>query len=946
MALDRYEDVDVSDIDDLTMSVNGALDYDMAGFSMEPAELIPAQQEYLRIHRKEKKQFESRNPRKKGGIGLHREEPKQGHVVCPHCYGKGYELRTYNEMNGPQRDTCRKCYGKGQIDPTKNRNRSRRRYESKYSKLAALPMFEQMAALQKVSTKRLDEAWVMADKIVKEEDGHKNGTYSSLLVRNRSKDELLDWCERAGVPCNTEDKLHCTLIYSKKPVPSLQSVDGKRVHIEAETIGWKVLGGSDEDPTQCLVLIINSPDIIALNKKMTEMGAVSDYPEYIQHVTVNSDWKGTIPEAVPNFDIGFNKIEVTPLEDDYYNKEEEEEVEENNFSMGKLVVREDSVPSSDPVYKLKKLMSEPMLANDIGKQMEAYFVIPDPSMIHEFRKVRGNDGDKADLRPTLKDFMKSQLHPDILAQMTGNPIPESMSAGGTGAGGIAVGAVSQIGATLKRTGPSTTNSYGIPKKAKKKKKKPKRKTVERKTIAQAIISESGLTPRELQKRDNFNIFLNKVRTKSPFMVDSIPPETVILDPKIADELKTPADFDKFKSGNAVYFQDIKGEYEYPAAILIKTHEFGGTAGKTTGVANRGEIAEGILGVATFLRIAARPGKKIRPAQVVALLRKLPKTATGGKIFRNVTGDDRVTDKITLEVRLGRNTYQDLIDVDKLLADKLTNSYIMSATQFVNDYTAQYAKFFETNGRADVVNIVSDGVSESTDRKTDVYMDFVDANGKRQLKHFDISLKVGTVKQFGQLGMGTFKTPIENRFAKTIELFSHFGVDQNSLHLSPESFNIENDDDNIEMVRRMYREAAKVLDSKLTNNQSEAEYKQLQIIADAINYFGNSNDPKVKLLQLDQGRYYLLDFKRMRQKLDEINLGVMYQESGKDRLPMIHFYDRDKHTELEGKGAGWKLLTLRLKYEISTSYFRHLIEKEPLMKKLISVKSVMDIDRKV
>ena len=76
-------------------------------------------------------------------------------------------------------------------------------------------------------------------------------------------------------------------------------------------------------------------------------------------------------------------------------------------------VKEGAVPDNRKIRILNKIMSKPLLANDIGAQMEAFFAIPDPLMVNEFRKQRSMGGDNVDLRPVVKGFINGVLHPDV-----------------------------------------------------------------------------------------------------------------------------------------------------------------------------------------------------------------------------------------------------------------------------------------------------------------------------------------------------------------------------------------------------------------------------------------------------------------------------------------------------------------------------------------------------
>ena len=538
---------------------------------------------------------------------------------------------------------------------------------------------------------------------------------------------------------------------------------------------------------------------------------------------------------------------------------------------------ESAVPDISKIRKLRQIMAEPLTGDDLRGQMEAYIAIPDPAMIREFRMQRAAAGDDCDLRGIVQAYIQ-RLHPKDQDQ-----------------------------------------------------------------LSESKITETSLRPSELKKRNNFQVFVDKVRSGKPFPLVPSGDQEVIIDPKVANTLKTIDDFAQYKTGSAYTLPLKTPGKAVNLGHLLKTQEFGGTAAKTEGVANRGELAEGVLGAATFARIIKRPGTPITYDEVLKIIKSLPKTDTGGTIERKAKGKGKgaVTDIVRLTVRLGPNTYKDLIDVERLTADKLMNSYIKSTVQFVNDYTKLYANYFEFNGRPDEIEIVSDGVSENTDKKTDVFMVYQDEDGNRILKHFDISLKAGTVKQFGQVGTGRSTTDLEQRFDNMMKLFTQFGLNPSDFKYSAKTFAKKDEETNVKFLRHIYKQAAKQFKALLAGDDNETEYSFLTTLSDAVTYFGTSNDPNVKLLQLDKGRYYLLDFRKMRRKLDEVDLDIIYREAGPDKLPMIHFIDRNLYKEKAGVGAQWKLLTLRLKSD--HGYVRQILEKEPLLKQLISVRAVGDIE---
>lgn len=82
-------------------------------------------------------------------------------------------------------------------------------------------------------------------------------------------------------------------------------------------------------------------------------------------------------------------------------------------------VLRDSVPDNSKIRILNKLLSKPFPASDIKGQMNAFFAIPDPEMISDFRHIRATSGDNACLRPILRHYVK-KMHPMLIKQINLN----------------------------------------------------------------------------------------------------------------------------------------------------------------------------------------------------------------------------------------------------------------------------------------------------------------------------------------------------------------------------------------------------------------------------------------------------------------------------------------------------------------------------------------------
>ena len=119
----------------------------------------------------------------------------------------------------------------------------------------------------------------------------------------------------------------------------------------------------------------------------------------------NRDYERSLRDSV------FNKFDKLPLIEQLKIIEQSEILE--NLSKRSEGPSSDALPDNSIPYLLNKLLSEPMEAGDLRKQMEAFWALPIPQMLSDFRAVRGKSGDKADLRSILRNYARSQLHPEV-----------------------------------------------------------------------------------------------------------------------------------------------------------------------------------------------------------------------------------------------------------------------------------------------------------------------------------------------------------------------------------------------------------------------------------------------------------------------------------------------------------------------------------------------------
>ena len=343
-------------------------------------------------------------------------------------------------------------------------------------------------------------------------------------------------------------------------------------------------------------------------------------------------------------------------------------------------------------------------------------------------------------------------------------------------------------------------------------------------------------------------------------------------------------------------------------------------GGKAGVANRGEISEGVLGAAIVAKFAKRTEDGIGEITVEDVGNVLSALGKTGKdeYTTNIAGRDGANkDTLVFVLRLKTAPYKDLMDPAKrsMIADLFS-----SAVKYANSSMSQrYATFFYHNHKDDMIKVISDGISDESGRKTDVYVEVESPIGSQaRTTKLDVSLKAGPVKQFGQVG-GT-------GFDKLVELFTRFGVDISEFE---ESYNKEQN--KVEALTMIYTGAAELLTQHMSGDKREEQF--IKEVINGINYFGTLNNPNVKLVQFDKGDYSVIDFNRLHKFVKKINL-VADIVTDKEGKPQIQVKDQT---------SGERFLTIRAKIENKVDkagtpykYFRNIIEKESLLGKLAKV----------
>lgn len=436
-----------------------------------------------------------------------------------------------------------------------------------------------------------------------------------------------------------------------------------------------------------------------------------------------------------------------------------------------------------------------------------------------------------------------------------------------------------------------------------------------KTFRQFFV-EKKLGASELKTPERIQAFADKLKNKQPFTLAGGTGE-IYLDPSLYNDFvgkTSPEELPK-------KLRDIDGNI-IPWSRLEKTAEFGSRAAPGK-VANKGEVAEGILGCGIYARLIKRSNEEVTNNDIFSVVEQLK---SSGQLSTKVQDtNSEISDTIIFELKLKPDAMEGFLGLSDA---KSLISITGGVLKYVNTTMKRYTDYFKGNNRPDEVRVVADGVSGETDTKVDVYVVHTDVQTgkKRTLRNLDLSVKVGSTKQVGQVGGGAAKLSFEERFDIVKNMFSGFGVDISSIR---DQF-IRNKDI-VKGYGLAYKTAASLLKGELSGNNEENELKFLKQLINTINYYGNLNNKRVKLVQFTDkkgGDFYLLNFNlldRLYEK-DKIDLDVTYKKDSKGK-PKITFFNKvDKKP----------FLSIRT-YMASSGYIRNYIEKEKGLVNLISVK---------
>jgi hypothetical protein len=397
--------------------------------------------------------------------------------------------------------------------------------------------------------------------------------------------------------------------------------------------------------------------------------------------------------------------------------------------------------------------------------------------------------------------------------------------------------------------------------------------------------------------------------------------------ELADYIK--AVLEKHASGAPV--TPVKGSSGFPIGYRIKgsvTVQM--KPQKGAGVRNKGDVAEGILGAAVAASFLSGD-QEISAAEAEALLEELatqPDTndserQTSKAITKRVERDDGTVDEITLDIRLGKVNFDDLMDPRK--RGELVSLFKSSAAYANSGEVLAASQAIAVDNNSSKITVLSDGVGDQKGTKVDVRI-FMDG---KEIPIGKISLKAGSTKQLGQIGKTWDAMAGDRGMFKVM-----FGV-QPDPSLEEEWVKVSTDPDlrnteNIKAVAyKVYADATEKIKSYLAGDNTEQELEFFETLARGVRYQAVLEEQGVRLIQLSKGTFKVLDFDKLEEMLTNIDLDVRLQkESSKGAIsPKIIIFD---------KTSGGSLVSMRVKVEGGGKTIRHYIEKEDGLVELINV----------
>lgn len=346
--------------------------------------------------------------------------------------------------------------------------------------------------------------------------------------------------------------------------------------------------------------------------------------------------------------------------------------------------------------------------------------------------------------------------------------------------------------------------------------------------------------------------------------------------------------------------------------------------------NKGDLAEPLLSAAVVAKLIKRGKNSVEDITFDDLKATLNKAVGAGAETYKVTDlNSKIADTIEFKVAI-RGPAMEFLRSENFWP-KMSN-IAQSAVHYANSgQIDKYADYFYKNGKADLIKVDSDGLSDQKGRKTDIDAFVRGEDGKmRPLKGLAISLKAGS-DTIGQVGGGALKN--DGVVVAAQKLFGPLGVEIQR----PEG----EIDDKTDFWVDAYEQAHRQLKEILAGQDAKTEAGVVAKIGEYTSQAATSGNPNVRLISLKStGKSSVHTFSRLANRLraQDIDLdSKLVMGKGKDGYPRPGIFIYDKNS---GEVA------LKIRYSVANAgstkeKIWNPVEMGPLVQRLTTVKYKKD-----
>lgn len=343
--------------------------------------------------------------------------------------------------------------------------------------------------------------------------------------------------------------------------------------------------------------------------------------------------------------------------------------------------------------------------------------------------------------------------------------------------------------------------------------------------------------------------------------------------------------------------------------------------------NKGDLSEPLLSAAVVAKLAKRGADSVEDITIEDLKNTLNKAiASGEQSYKVEDLNSKIADTIEFKLAIRGPAMQFLRSQN--FWSKMKN-IAQAAIHYANSgQIDKYADYFYKNGKADLIKVDSDGLSDQKGRKTDIDAYVRDDQGNmRPLKGLAISLKAGS-DTIGQVGGGGLRNDGVVKAAQ--KLFGPLGIEIQR----PEG-EITNKTD---FWVDAYKQAEQQLKSILAGQDAKTEAGIIAKIGNFVADQGSSGNQNVRLISLKStGESSVHTFKNLAKKLrsEDIDLDVKLvigkaKNTGAPR-PNLFVYDKNSDE-----------IALKIRYSVANSgtakeKIWNPVEMGPLIQRLTTIK---------